>query len=269
MTRLLRKKSIQAIVVAENLKNLPILRQQLLDLRFAGIVIFDAPYYYELITGKVPVTRIQDSWFVFYNQGESFNPAIYRKVKKIFDIFLSSVGIVLSMPLMTLCAIAIKLNSKGPVLFTQERLGKGEQPFILFKFRTMVNNAEAITGPKWASEDDPRITRVGKFLRKSRLDELPQFFNVLRGDMSFVGPRPIRKHFADLMAEQVPYYRLRFVVKPGLTGWAQVCGDYAGSEKGQVAKLQYDLFYLRNQSILLDLFILLKTVQTILFKRGV
>ncbi|NCO67356.1 MAG: hypothetical protein COY75_10055 [Nitrospirae bacterium CG_4_10_14_0_8_um_filter_41_23] len=153
-------------------------------------------------------------------------------------------------------------------MFKQERLGQNEQPFTLMKFRTMIDNAEKTTGPKWASEDDSRITKVGKILRKARLDELPQFFNVLKGEMSFVGPRPIRKHFADMLAKEIPYYRLRFTVKPGLTGWAQVKGDYAGSKEGQKEKLEYDLYYIQNQSILFDLFIILKTVQTVLFRRG-
>lgn len=268
LAKTVAEKNIRTVVVADKLKDQPELRQELLDLRFIGVTIFDAPYYYEVLTGKVPVTRIQDSWFVFHNQGEAFNPALYRKIKKILDVILALTGILLAMPLMAICSLAVKMSSKGPVFFKQERLGKDEQPFTMVKFRTMVADAEKLTGPQWATEDDPRITKVGKFLRKSRMDELPQLFNVLRGDISFVGPRPIRKHFADLMAEQVPYYRLRFVIKPGLTGWAQVRGDYAGSAEGQITKLQYDLFYLRNQSLLFDLFIILKTVQTVLFRRG-
>lgn len=169
---------------------------------------------------------------------------------------------------MLLCAIAIKLSSPGPAIFRQERLGLNEKPFVLMKFRTMIDNAEMQTGPKWAEEDDPRITKTGKFLRKTRLDELPQLFNVLKGDMSIVGPRPIRKHFADMFVHDIPDYRLRFSVKPGITGWAQVCGDYAGSYEGQRTKFQYDLYYLRHQSILLDLLILGKTVITVFQRRG-
>jgi lipopolysaccharide/colanic/teichoic acid biosynthesis glycosyltransferase len=143
-----------------------------------------------------------------------------------------------------------------------------ERPFILIKFRSMVENAEKETGPKWAGENDLRITPVGKILRKTRLDELPQLFNVLRGEMSVVGPRPIRKHFADILAQDIPYYHLRFAVKPGITGWAQVCGDYAGSYEGQREKFKYDLYYIQNQSILFDLLILLKTVKTVLLRKG-
>jgi exopolysaccharide biosynthesis polyprenyl glycosylphosphotransferase len=256
------------VVVADRLKNLPLLRKELLDLRFAGVAIYDAPLFYETLTGKVPVTRVTDSWFLFRNQGDIFNPAVYRKIKKIIDKVFALIGIILTFPMMLLAALAIKLTSKGPAFFKQERLSQNEQPFTLIKFRTMIDNAEKLTGPKWASEDDPRITRVGRFLRKSRLDELPQFFNVLKGDMSFVGPRPIRKQVADMLAKEFPYYRLRFTVKPGLSGWAQVRGDYAGSKEGQFEKLQYDLYYVQNQSILFDLFIILKTVQTVLFRRG-
>jgi lipopolysaccharide/colanic/teichoic acid biosynthesis glycosyltransferase len=143
-----------------------------------------------------------------------------------------------------------------------------EIPFTLVKFRTMVEDAEAASGPRWASREDPRITRIGRILRKTRLDEIPQLFNVLKGEMSFVGPRPIRKYFADLLAEKSPYYRLRFTAKPGLTGWAQSTGDYAGSMEGQLIKLEYDLFYILNRSMFMDLFIILKTFQTVLFRRG-
>ena len=257
-----------AVVVAERLKHFPILRKQLLDLRFSGVAIYDAPYFYEAVTGKVAVNHVKDSWFLFRNQGEAFNPFIYRKIKKIVDKSLALAGIIFSFPLMLLSALGIKLTSKGPVFFKQERLGQNERPFTLLKFRTMVDNAEKGTGPTWSSENDPRITKIGRILRKTHLDELPQVFSVLNGHMSFVGPRPIRRHFADILAKDVPYYRLRFVVKPGLTGWAQVRGDYAGSEEGQAEKLEYDLYYIQNQSILFDLFIVLKTVQSVLFRRG-
>ena len=262
------KKQIRTIVVSGHMKSSPKLRQELLNLRFAGLAIFDAPFFYELLTGKVPVKTLKEVSFVFYNQGQAFNPAFYRRIKRFLDIFLSLSGLIFTLPIIACCSVAIKLSSPGAIFFTQERLGKNETPFTMIKFRTMVENAEKLTGPQWASENDPRITKIGRFLRKSRLDELPQLFNILRGNMSFVGPRPIRKHFADLISKQVPYYRLRFVMKPGLTGWAQVRGGYSGTEEEQIEKLQYDLFYLRNQSIMLDLLIILKTVQTVLFRKG-
>ena len=153
------------------------------------------------------------------------------------------------------------MDSKGDVFFVQERLGIGKKPFKCVKFRTMVEDAEARSGPVWSKGKDPRITRVGHFLRKSRLDELPQFWNVLKGDMSFVGPRPIREYFANKLAEKIPFYGLRFSVKPGLSGWAQVNYDYAGSEEGQLEKFQYELFYIQNMSFFLDLLVIIKTVQ--------
>ena len=268
LTELAKTREVDAVVVAENLNKFPLLKKQLIDLRFSGVKIFDAPYFYEALTGKVPLDYIKDTRFIFYNQGKPFNAFTYRRIKKIMDRFLAVTGLLISVPLMMFIAVLIKIDSRGPVFFKQERLGQNEKPFTLIKFRTMVEDAEKLTGPKWASKDDPRITRVGRLLRKTRLDELPQLFNVLKGEMSFVGPRPIRKYFADLLAEEIPYYRLRFLVKPGLSGWAQVKGDYAGSKMGQKEKLEFDLYYIQNQSILFDFFIILKTFQTVLFRRG-
>ncbi len=269
LTDLVGEAGYDTVIVADSLRNLPILRKHLFDLKFSGIKIYDAPYYYQILKGKVPVSHVKDTWFLFHNQGEAFNSFGYRRAKKVVDVTVALIGLIISSPLMLLVSAAVKASSNGPVFFRQVRLGQNEKPFMLLKFRTMIDHAEKATGPKWASEDDPRITSVGKILRKSRLDELPQLINILKGDMSFVGPRPIRKHFADLLSEQLSYYRLRFMIKPGLTGWAQVRGDYAGSEEGQAEKLEYDLYYVQNQSILFDLFIIVKTVQTILFRRGV
>ena len=269
LTRLVSEKQVQVLVIADKLKNQPELRQELLDLRFAGLTIFDAPYYYELLTGKVPVKCIHDSWFVFHNQGESFNPAIYRNVKKLLDVTLALGGVLITMPLMIMCSLAVKLTSRGPIFFKQNRVGYKGKEYPVYKFRTMIEDAEKHTGPQWASENDPRITKVGKFLRKSHLDELPQFINILRGEMSLVGPRPIRKVFEDNNAKSIPFYNLRHVAKPGVTGWAQVQLFDPRADNGPTERLQYDLFYLRNQSILFDLFIILKTVQTVLFRKGI
>ena len=259
---------IRTVVVADKLKGVPALKKLFLDMKFKGIEIFDFPTFYRMLTSKVPVLHVSDAWMLFSHQEKSFQPAIYLKLKRLLDVFLSLMGLIVSGPLLLIIAFAIKKTSKGPVFFRQERLGMNERPFTLLKFRTMVDEAEKETGPKWSSADDPRITRVGRFLRKTRLDELPQLINVLKGHISMVGPRPIRKHFADRLAEKFPFYRLRFSVKPGITGWAQVNGDYAGSDEGQLEKLEYELFYIQNQSIFLDLFILLKTVQTVIFRPG-
>ncbi|RJQ69913.1 MAG: sugar transferase, partial [Desulfobacteraceae bacterium] len=164
---------------------------------------------------------------------------------------------------------AIKLDSKGPVFFQQERLGRHGRPFVLFKLRTMVNDAEKKTGPKWASADDSRITGVGRILRRARLDELPQLFNILKGEMSFVGPRPIRKCFEDEFAKKIPFYHLRHHVTPGATGWAQIQDFDPRTESGPQERLQYDLYYIQHQSLWLDMQIILKTFGTILFRKGV
>ena len=259
---------IKTVVVGEKLKDVPALKKLFIDMKFKGIQIFDFPTFYKQLTGKVPVFQVSDAWMLFSHQEKSFQPAFYLKLKRLLDLTVSAVGLIVSGPLFLIIALAIKSTSKGPVFFRQERLGMNERPFTLLKFRTMVDGAEKETGPKWSSSDDPRITDVGRFLRKTRLDELPQLINVLKGYISMVGPRPIRKHFADRMSKKFPFYRLRFSVKPGITGWAQVNGDYAGSDDGQLEKLEYELFYIQNQSIFLDLFILLKTVQTVIFRPG-
>jgi lipopolysaccharide/colanic/teichoic acid biosynthesis glycosyltransferase len=166
-------------------------------------------------------------------------------------------------PVFIIIPVLIKLSSRGPVFYTQERLGWNKKPFKLIKFRTMVADAEKETGPKWASESDARITKIGKVLRYTHLDELPQLINVLKNDMSFVGNRPIRKHFADILAKEIPYYDLRFFIKPGLTGWSQVKYDYAGSIEGQMEKFLYELFYIKNMSFTFDMVILIKTLKLV------
>jgi len=240
----------------------------LITMRFSNINVIDVYNFYQQLTRKYPVYFLNDFWLLVNVQKEIFFPTIRSKMKRAFDIGFVLLLLSMTWPILLICALAIKLDNKGPAFFIQERLGENEVPFQLYKFRTMVVNAEALSGPVWSTSNDPRITRVGKILRKMRLDELPQFFNVLRGDMSIVGPRPIRKHFADMLVQEVPYYRLRFMAKPGLTGWAQVNYDYARSNEGQSEKLQYDLFYLVHQSIWLDFLILFKTVQVVVWGKG-
>jgi exopolysaccharide biosynthesis polyprenyl glycosylphosphotransferase len=191
-----------------------------------------------------------------------------RTVKRAMDVGLGLVFLVLGFPLFVLIALAIKLESRGPIFFGQERVGQGGRIFRLLKFRTMVEGAERKTGPVWASTNDPRATRVGRFLRRSRLDEFPQILNVLRGDMSFVGPRPERPPFVDTLQRRIPYYLQRQSVKPGITGWAQVRCAYGSTVEEAAEKLEYDLYYIKNVSIFLDLLIVLSTVQVVLFGRG-
>ena len=191
-----------------------------------------------------------------------------RPAKRAADLVLAGLGLLLALPALPLIAAAIRLESKGPVLFAQERLGQYRRPFRCLKFRTMCVDAERHSGPAWATADDPRITRVGRFLRRSRLDELPQLVNVLRGEMSLVGTRPIRRHFADQLVARLPFYDLRFLEPPGLTGWAQVQHRYAASFSDQVEKFSYDYYYIRNQSFWLDLHIMLRTVAVMARMKG-
>ena len=224
--------------------------------------------FYKNLTGSFPVSELDPQWLVDLSISLTLANQVQQRIKRIIDIWVSLVGIVVSLPTMAVIAVLIKLTSEGPVLFVHDRLGLNERPFKLYKFRTMVDNAEKGTGPVWAKKDDPRVTKLGKVLRKTRLDELPQFFNVLKGDMSFVGPRPIRKFFADQLTEKFPYYSLRFYVKPGLTGWAQVTADYGDSVEGQLKKLEHELFYIHDYSLMLDAVIVLKTIQKVLSAKG-
>lgn len=236
-------------------------------LRQEGVDVYDLPSFFSQYSGRIPVTAVDTSWVlqtVKHNQPGTAS----ERIRRMIDLAVGGLGCVLTAPVMLAVALAVKLDSEGPALFKQERLGLHEKPFTLYKFRSMRQDAEKLTGPKWAEEDDPRITRVGRFLRKSRLDELPQLYNILKGDMTIVGTRPIRQHFADLLDKEIPFYRLRFSIKPGLTGWPQVQHDYAGTVEGQIRKFEYELFYLANRSLLLDLYIILKTVQVMLFGRG-
>jgi exopolysaccharide biosynthesis polyprenyl glycosylphosphotransferase len=190
------------------------------------------------------------------------------RFKRLLDVALSSAGLVLLAPLFCLIALAIKVDSPGRVFFVQDRLGRWRAPFKCLKFRTMCEDAERHTGPVWATADDPRITRVGRFLRKSRMDELPQLINVLRGEMSIVGARPIRHYFAEQLAGLIPFYDVRFLEKPGLTGWAQVKYRYSSSFTEQIEKFYYDYYYIRNRSMSLDLYIMLLTVTVIVRMKG-
>jgi sugar transferase (PEP-CTERM system associated) len=238
----------------------------ILECRFRGIRVEEWPSFFEKLTGKIVVNSLRPGWLIF-SDGPVKSP-LTDTIRRALDVGLSLIGLILSAPLMGLAALSIKLDSEGPVFFRQDRVGKDGKIFVLYKFRSMRVDAEHITGPVWASEDDPRVTRVGRLLRKFRLDETPQMFNVLLGDMSFIGPRPERPVFVEQLKEQIPLYALRFTVKPGITGWAQVKYPYASTVEDTLEKLQYDLHYIKNISIFLDLLILLKSIQVVLFGRG-
>ena len=242
--------------------------RNIMQLKFQGKTVQDLLSLYEDLTGRVPIMSLDDQWLLKSPEFQRSDGFVYKKVKRILDVIIAWLLLIVTSPLFVLIALLIKRESKGPVFFVQERLGLGRKPFKCIKFRTMVENAEKDSGPVWATESDSRITRVGRILRKTRLDELPQLWNVLRGDMTLVGPRPIREHFARKLAENIPFYELRFCVKPGLTGWAQVNYDYAGSEEGQMEKFQYDLFYVLKMSLTLDLLALFKTVKTVVKRAG-
>ncbi len=238
----------------------------LLECRLRGIPVEDWPTFYEKATGKILVTAVLPSWLIF-SDGFVRTPRT-EIVKRLFDVTVSLAGLILSFPLMVLAGLAIKLESSGPLLYRQPRLGQNGCVFILNKFRSMRADAEKETGPVWSAQRDPRITRVGAILRRTRLDELPQLFNVLVGHMSFIGPRPERPEFVAELQKRIPYYMERLAVKPGVTGWAQVKYRYGSSLEDAVEKLQYDLYYIKNLSLFLDLLIVLNTVQVVLFARG-
>jgi len=238
----------------------------LVDLRLRGLEVNDAIDFYEKMFGKIWIEALNSEWFV-YTSGFRHSKASIL-LKRTFDVAFSLLLLLLTAPLMALVAIAIKLDSRGPVLFRQERAGLFGKPFTIFKFRSMRLDAEAKLGPSWAQADDDRATHVGRIIRKFRLDEIPQAINVLRGEMSMVGPRPERPIFVDRLSQTIPFYDLRHYVKPGITGWAQVKYRYGSSIEDAYRKLQYDIYYAKHRSLLCDLKILFQTVGIVLFGKG-
>lgn len=257
---------INKIIVALKEKRGRFPTQELIQCRTKGIDVISGSSFYEMLTGKVLVREIEPSWLIF---SKGFQKSRLKAgMKRMQDIILASILLTLLSPLLLVVSILIKMDSKGPVLFAQDRVGGGKKEYMMHKFRSMVQDAEKLTGPVWAGDNDNRITRVGRVIRKYRIDELPQLWEVLMGTMSLVGPRPERKYFTDQLEEKIPFYTQRFNVKPGLTGWAQVCYDYGATVEDAVEKLNYDLFYIKNMSFALDMVILLKTVKTVLFGKG-
>jgi lipopolysaccharide/colanic/teichoic acid biosynthesis glycosyltransferase len=263
---LVQRLDIDMVVVAlqDRRGNLP--TDELLRCRLAGIAVKEREAVYEHITGKLAVEAMRPSYLIF-NDGFARSPQS-DIAKRILDVACSLVGILLTWPLMLATAVAVRLDSAGPALYQQRRVGFDGREFTLHKFRSMRTDAEAATGAVWAQDNDPRITRCGRFIRKSRLDELPQLFNVLAGDMSLVGPRPERRVFVESLAQQIPYYSQRHIVKPGVTGWAQINYPYGNTVEDALQKLQYDLFYIKNRSVLFDLSILFNTVKTVVLRKG-
>lgn len=248
------------VAMADRRGRLPV--RDLVKLRVQGITVEDAQTTIAALTGRVWLETVRPSWFVF---SDGFHRSrVTLVMKRAIDLAFGLIGLLISLPLIVLIAIAVRLDSKGPAIYKQERVGLGGRPFQLYKFRSMRVDAEVGNHAQWATEDDPRITRLGRFLRKFRFDELPQFVNVLRGDMSFVGPRPERPVFVDMLRKEISYYDERHSVRPGVTGWAQVQYRYGASVEDAFRKLEYDLFYLKNMSVLFDCAIVLRTIRIVL-----
>ncbi len=252
------------VVASDDRRGLPL--GDLLDCRARGFRVEEALPFAERALRRLPLGLVRPADLLF---SEGWRDAGARRViKRAFDLAAAAVLLVLAAPAMLVTAILVRLSSPGPIFYRQERLGLGGKPFVLTKFRTMRADAEASSGPVWAQERDPRVTAIGAFLRKTRLDELPQLFNVLSGSMSLVGPRPERAYFANRLRERVPFFDLRLAVKPGITGWAQLLYPYGASEEDARAKLELDLYYVKNGSLFLDLVIAFHTAKHVLFGRG-
>ncbi len=262
------KNKIDEIVIAVDDRRKAFPLSELLDCRMSGIDVIEILTFFERETGKIRVDLLNPSWLVF---SDGFQDSAYRNyVKRFVDILASSILLFFTWPIMllTITAIYIESNFKGPFLYSQIRIGENGKPFAVLKFRSMTVNAEKEGGAQWAQKNDSRITKVGNFIRKVRIDELPQIFNVLKGEMSFVGPRPERPEFVVMLNDSIPYFEERHRVKPGITGWAQLCYPYGASEKDSLEKLQYDLYYVKNHSTILDFLVLVQTAEVILFGKG-
>jgi sugar transferase (PEP-CTERM system associated) len=240
--------------------------KELVAVRTMGVPIEDCHSFYERLASKIAITDLPPEWIAL---SEGFRrDRLILAAKRVIDVLVAFLGLILSAPLALVTTIAIKSESSGPVFYRQERVGQNEKRFTLFKFRSMAEGAEDQMGPVWAAENDPRVTRVGAIIRKLRIDEIPQMINVLKGEMSFVGPRPERPYFVEQLKQTIPYYDLRHSVKPGITGWAQISYQYGDSERDAIEKLQYDLYYIKHMSPVFDLQIIFESIKVILFGRG-
>ena len=266
LMEVVNKQKIHRVIVAMPDRRGTIPMQELLELRMQGVKIEEATSWLEKISGKIEVDSLYPSWLVFSAGFRRSTTFIF--VRRLLSISISFIGLILAAPMIPLIMLAIRLDSRGPVFYTQTRVGKAGQVFKVVKFRTMRHDAEAANGPQWAGDNDPRVTRVGKFLRTSRLDEVPQLWCVLKGDMAFVGPRPERPEFIEWLSKEIPYYGVRHMVRPGVTGWAQVKYKYGSTIEDAREKLQYDLYYIKNASIGFDLLIMFLTIKTVLLRRG-
>jgi exopolysaccharide biosynthesis polyprenyl glycosylphosphotransferase len=263
----LKDQSWSGVLLATKTRLSDTLVRDLMHMRLCGIPIYSLPDFYGRFWFKVPPWTLQARWFAFTSGFSLLHNRIFSKLKRLFDLVVAGLLLLLLSPAMLIVALAIKLDSQGPVFYSQERTGLNRIPFKVHKFRSMYQNAEA-RGAQWASQGDPRITRVGRWLRLIRVDELPQLWNVLRGEMSLIGPRPERPEFDAELAQAIPYYDIRYLVAPGISGWAQVMYPYGASLEDAYEKLAYDLYYIKNYSLFLDLEIAFKTVRVVLFGKG-
>jgi sugar transferase (PEP-CTERM system associated) len=266
ISSIVRTHSVDRVVVslADARGKLPM--EKLLEVKLQGVSFDHLASVYEEYTGKIALENLRPSWLIF-SSGFNGTRAL-KAAKRLVDIVAAVVGLILAAPLMVLVALAVRLTSQGPAFYHQVRVGYRDRLFTVHKFRSMRVDAEALTGAVWAKSSDPRVTPIGRFLRKSRLDELPQLWNVLVGDMSLVGPRPERPEFVQDLTREIPFYSQRHAVRPGLTGWAQVKYSYGASREDALEKLQYELFYIKNMSLSLDVYIILKTIKTVILRRG-
>jgi exopolysaccharide biosynthesis polyprenyl glycosylphosphotransferase len=268
LSRLIRQSGVTEIILAVPRDLSPDMLTTLMHCYEQGITIKPMNLLYEDLTGRVPVQHSRRWWFPVPTWSSATSPTLRDGFKRMLDIVAALVGMVGLVILFPFVALAIYLNDPGPIFYRQERTGRRGQSFYLLKFRSMITDAEKYGKAVWATQDDPRITRVGKFLRLTRIDELPQIWNVLKGDMSIVGPRPERPVFIAQLQEEIPFYRMRLSVKPGLTGWAQINYRYGSTVEDAIKKLEYDLYYIKHQSLLLDVLIILRTIKVVLLFRG-
>lgn len=266
LASIVQRENVDRIVVSMGERRGQFPSEQLLDLSLSGnVTIEEGASFYERLTGRVNLDMLRPSWLIFSGRGRQ--KRMSGIARAVMHRSVALIGALVSLPIAILTAILIRLESPGPVLYKQERVGKNGRPFTIMKFRSMRVDAEK-DGPVWARSMDDRTTRVGRIIRKIRVDEVPQFWNILKGEMSFVGPRPERPHFVAQLAQEIPYYEQRHLIAPGLTGWAQIKYPYGSSVEDARQKLQYDLYYIKNQSLMLDAAILFETVKTILFGCG-
>lgn len=266
ITKVVTDNNIDKVIVALPDRRAKLPMAALLESKMKGVAIIEGATFHERFTGKIPLDQLKPSWLVFSDGFKSLNSR--KLLKRLLDVITSVLLFIVAAPVMVITAVLIKLESKGPILFSQARVGENGTEFNIYKFRSMRVDAEEETGPVWAVSNDDRVTRVGRIIRKTRIDELPQLINVIKGDMSFVGPRPERPFFVDQLKESIPYYEIRAAVKPGITGWAQVKYPYGASAEDALEKLQFEMYYIKNMNIFFDLMIIFSTIKVVLGRIG-